>query len=78
MVALGITNVFAHGFPLFNLWHFPKFGDDEFLHSVNAWHGLVPNIIAAVVLLHSAAALFHHHVIKDGVLRRMWPTSTER
>jgi hypothetical protein len=21
--------VFAHGFPLFNLWHFPKFGDDD-------------------------------------------------
>jgi len=78
MVALGITDVFAHGFPLFNLWHFPKFGDDEFLRSVNAWHGLVANIIAAVVLLHSAAALFHHHVIKDGVLRRMWPTFTER
>ena len=78
MVALGITDVFAHGFPLFNLWHFPKFGDDEFLRSVNAWHGLVANIIAAVALFHSAAALFHHHVIKDGVLRRMWPTSTER
>jgi cytochrome b561 len=33
MVALGITNVFAHGFPLFNLWHFPKFGGDEFMRS---------------------------------------------
>ena len=74
MVALGITNVFAHGFPLFNLWHFPKFGGDEFMRSVNAWHGLVANIIVAVALFHSAAALFHHHVIKDGVLRRMWPT----
>jgi cytochrome b561 len=77
MVALGITDVFAHGFPLFNLWHFPKFGSDEFLRSVNAWHGLTANIIIAVVLFHSAAALFHHHVIKDRVLRRMWPTSTE-
>jgi cytochrome b561 len=77
MVALGITDVFAHGFPLFNLWHFPKFGSDEFLRSVNAWHGLTANIIIAVVLFHSAAALFHHHVIKDSVLRRMWPTSTE-
>jgi cytochrome b561 len=74
MIALGITDVFAHGFPLFNLWHFPKFGGDEFLRSVNAWHGLVANIIVAVALLHSAAALFHRYVIKDGVLRRMWPT----
>jgi cytochrome b561 len=78
MVALGITNVFAHGFPLFNLWHFPKFGGDEFMRSVNAWHGLIANIIIAVALFHSAAALFHRHVIKDGVLRRMWPTLTER
>jgi hypothetical protein len=29
MVALGITDVFAHGFPLLNPWHFPKFGGDE-------------------------------------------------
>jgi len=78
MVALGITNVFAHGFPLFNILLFPKFGSDEFMRSVNAWHGLIANIIVAVALLHSAAALFHRHVIKDGVLRRMWPTLTER
>ena len=77
MIALGITDVFAHGFSLFNLWHFPKLGSDEFLRSVNAWHGLIANIIVTVALLHSAAALFHHYVIKDGVLRRMWPTSTE-
>ncbi|MBT1510048.1 cytochrome b/b6 domain-containing protein [Bradyrhizobium sp. SRL28] len=74
MVALGITNVFAHGFPLFNLWHFPKFGGDEFMRSINAWHGLIANVIITVALFHSAAALFHHHVIKDEVLRGMWPT----
>ncbi|WP_445218103.1 cytochrome b [Bradyrhizobium sp. Pa8] len=78
MVALGITDVFAHGFPLFNILHFPKFGSDEFMRSVNAWHGLIANIVVAVALLHSAAALFHRYVIKDGVLRRMWPTLTER
>ena len=37
MVDLGITNLFAPAFPLFNLWHFPNVGDDEFMHSVNAW-----------------------------------------
>jgi cytochrome b561 len=78
MIALGITNVFAHGFPLFNLWHFPKCGGDEFMRSVNAWYGLIANITITVTLFHSAAALFHHHVIQDGVLRRMWPTLTER
>jgi cytochrome b561 len=72
MIGLGVTNVFAHAFPLFNLWHFPKLGDDTFMRSVNAWHGFVANIIVAVALLHAAAALFHHYVVKDGVLRRMW------
>jgi cytochrome b561 len=67
MVALGIINVFAHGFPLFNRWHFPKLGG-EFVRSINAWHGFI-----GVALFHSAAALFHRHVINDGVLRRMWP-----
>jgi cytochrome b561 len=78
MVALGITNVFAHGFPLFNLWHFPKFGGNEFMRSINAWHGLIANVIITVALFHSAAALFHHHVIKDEVLRGMWPTLPDR
>ena len=72
-VGLGITNVFAHAFPLFNVWHFPKVGDDEFMHSVNAWHGLVANILIAVAVFHSAAALFHHYVIRDKVLQRMLP-----
>jgi cytochrome b561 len=74
MMGLGITNVFAHGFPLFNLWHFPKLSDDEFMHSVNAWHGFVANMIITVALLHSAAAFFHHYMIKDKVLRKMWPS----
>jgi cytochrome b561 len=73
MIGLGIANVFAHAFPLFNLWHFPKLGDDELMHSVNAWHGFVANLMITVALFHSAGALFHHYVIKDEVLRRMWP-----
>ena len=73
MVVLGITNVFAHVFPLFNLWHFPKLGDDDFMRSINAWHGFFANLIIAVALFHATAALFHHYVMSDGVLRRMWP-----
>jgi cytochrome b561 len=77
IVALGIANVFAHGFPLFNAWHFPKLGG-EFMRSINAWHGLIANIIIAVALLHAGAALFHRYVINDGVLRRMWPGPSAR
>jgi cytochrome b561 len=73
IVALGVINVFARGFPLFNVWHFPKLGQDDFARTINAWHDLVANVVAATVALHAAAALFHHYVVKDTVLRRMWP-----
>jgi cytochrome b561 len=73
VVTLGLLNVFAHAFPLFNAWRFPKLGDDDFMRRVNGWHGVVANMIAAVALFHAAAALFHHYVIKDSVLTRMWP-----
>jgi cytochrome b561 len=75
VIGLGVTNVFAHAFPLFSLWHFPKLGDENFMHGVNAWHGLVANLIVVVALLHAAAALFHHYAVRDGVLRRMWPAA---
>jgi cytochrome b561 len=55
------------------IWHFPKLGDDEFMHSVNAWHGFVANMTITVAVFHSAAAFFHHYMIKDNVLWRMWP-----
>jgi cytochrome b561 len=73
MVVLGIIDVFAHAFPLFSLWHFPKLGDEEFMRRVNAWHGFVANIVVTVALFHAAAALFHHYVIRAGVLLRMSP-----
>jgi cytochrome b561 len=72
MVAPGITNVFAHAFRCLTCGYFPRLGDEDFIGSVNAWHGIAANIIITVVLLHSAAALFHRYVIKAGVLRRMW------
>jgi len=73
VLALGIVNVFAHGFPMFNLWKLPKVGDADFEHTINAWHGLVANVLVALAALHSAAALGHHFVRRDGVLGRMIP-----
>ncbi|HEY4162336.1 MAG TPA: cytochrome b/b6 domain-containing protein [Dongiaceae bacterium] len=75
VAALGVTNVFAHAFPLFNLWHFPEIGSGNFASRINGWHSLAANIIAAVAVGHAAAALFHHYVIKDKVLGRMWPSA---
>jgi cytochrome b561 len=78
VVALGVINVLAHGFPMFNVWPFPKLGDDAFMHTVNSWHNFVANTIAVVVVLHAGAALFHHYALKDDVLRRMVPQLTKR
>jgi cytochrome b561 len=76
VAGLGVLNVFAHGFPLFGTWHFPKVGDEDYAKIVNGWHNLFANIIAALAAFHAAAALFHHHVLKDRVLGRMWPSRT--
>lgn len=74
VVVLGVINVFTHAFPLFNVWRFPKVGDTDLRRMINNWHDLAANIIMVVALLHATAALFHHYVVKDTVLRRMWPS----
>jgi cytochrome b561 len=74
VATLGVINVFAHAFPLFNLWHFPAIGSGDFAREINGWHNLAANVIAALALCHAAAALFHHYVIKDRLLDRMSPS----
>jgi cytochrome b561 len=41
--------------------------------SIKEVHELVANLLMILALLHAVAALFHHWVLRDGVLRRMWP-----
>lgn len=67
------------------LWHgraFPLFGQDvpvlvernrDLAALAHTGHMLGAYILAAVVGLHAGAALFHHFILKDGVLRSMWP-----
>jgi cytochrome b561 len=71
VAGLGVYNVFAHGFPLFGAWSFPRIGGKGYAHEVNEWHDLFANLIAALALLHACAALFHRYVMKDRVLDRM-------
>ena len=35
-------------------------------------HGLVSNLLIALVLLHIAAALYHQFILRDGLFKRMW------
>lgn len=75
VAGLGILNTFAHGFPLFGMWNFPKVGGKDYAHVANDWHALAANILVVLALLHALAALFHRYVLKDGILARM---STKR
>ncbi len=38
-----------------------------------AAHGLVAELLLAVIAMHAGAALYHHYVRRDGVLRTMLP-----
>jgi cytochrome b561 len=38
-----------------------------------AVHGLVAELLLAIIALHASAALYHHYVRRDGVLRAMLP-----
>lgn len=51
----------------------PVTPDRELAHTIKEVHGVLANIILAVVALHAVAALLHHFVRKDDVLKRMLP-----
>jgi cytochrome b561 len=74
-VLLGLTNAWARGASLFNLFSIPSFapGDRALIRRINGVHELVANTILVVAGLHALAALVHHYVWKDEALRRMLP-----
>ena len=41
-------------------------------------HGYLAYALFTLAAGHALAALWHHHVLKDGVLRRMWPARGAR
>jgi cytochrome b561 len=76
-LALGLANTWVRGDNIFNLFTIPAFdpGNRDLRETVEDLHGLCANLVLIIAGLHAAAALFHHHVLKDTVLRRMWPKS---
>lgn len=75
VVMIGIACVWIRGDNLFNLFTVPAFDPSNKALREDAvdLHGLIANVLLFAAGLHAAAALWHHHVLKDGVLRRMWP-----
>lgn len=62
---------------LFGLFNLPAITspDEARAKAVLAVHGTLALLLAGVALIHLAAALEHHLIRRDGVLRRMWPSS---
>jgi cytochrome b561 len=77
LVDAGAFSQPVHYFFLFDL---PALtGHDEPLgHAAFAVHQVSALILYALLLLHAAAALHHHYVLKDGILRRMLPRTTDQ
>lgn len=74
MPALGWLATGAGGFPVeFFSWNLPALiGRDEALSkTLYDLHGVIGNLLMALIALHVAGALSHALMRKDGVLRRM-------
>jgi cytochrome b561 len=74
-VALGVTNAWVRGDPIFNLFKLPSFapGDKALRGAIGDYHALAANALLILAGLHAAAALFHHFILQDATLRRMLP-----
>jgi cytochrome b561 len=74
-VLLGFGNVWMRGDWIFELFKVPAYAaaDNGLRHTVESVHRWCGNLVIGVAGLHALAALFHHHVLRDGVLTRMWP-----
>jgi cytochrome b561 len=62
---------------VFDLFDLPALAkpDEEAAKRVLAIHGKLALAIGALTLMHIGAALHHRLILKDGVMRRMWPGS---
>jgi cytochrome b561 len=65
----------AEPFYFFGLFPIPDIFDFDSI--MTSTFGMLHNYVAWALIIvagvHALAALFHHYVLRDGVLRRMWP-----
>ena len=52
--------------------------NDELAEQLLLAHGVVANLLLAIIALHAAAALFHHFIRRDEILNRMLPKALQR
>lgn len=69
------TNAYGAPIAVFRLFELPVLiGKDEAVSKLLfGLHEVLGIAIAALVVVHIAAALFHQLVVRNGLIRRMWP-----
>jgi cytochrome b561 len=74
-VIVGMACVWIRGDSLFNFFTVPSFDptNRRLAHNAVELHGWIANVLLPLAAVHAAAAVWHHRVLKDGVMRRMWP-----
>lgn len=79
-VVAGLAFAWIRGDTVFNWFTIPEFdpGNKTLRHDAGEVHEFFANTLLIVAGLHAAAAIWHHRVLKDNVLRRMWPGLSQR
>jgi len=52
--------------------------NDNLTHLFKEIHEYLGFTLIGLVILHALAALYHHFIVKDNVLRRMWPGAEKK
>ena len=75
-IVVGIVSVWIRGDNIFNLFQIPAFdpGNKELRRNTNDLHELLANALLVLAAGHALIAIWHHKIVKDGVLKRMWPS----
>ena len=75
IIAVGVAAVWVRGDHIFNLFKVPAFdpSNKQLREEVVDLHGLLANALLILAAGHSLLAIWHHVILKDGVLKRMWP-----
>jgi cytochrome b561 len=74
-IVLGVANASIRGDTIFGMFSVPSFAPDnrDLRRQIEDLHSLAANTLVILAGIHALAGLWHHYVLKDGVLRRMFP-----
>jgi cytochrome b561 len=74
-VLLGISNAWARGDYLFSVWRIPKLLPNipQLKPTIENLHATFANALLILAGAHALVAIVHHFILRDGVMRRMFP-----